>query len=125
MNETESTTFELFKDFCLHLEYHLCATFKNSHQEVIGGLWCDGVSWLTYNDPQLTKKHVNDTRKIETWAYIGKDGQDIYQMTIRFGKYSLGRYAKEKSLIDCSPSEESMDWIDIDINKKTIELRLR
>jgi hypothetical protein len=46
-------------------------------------------------------------------------------MTIRFGKYSLRRYAKGKSLIDCIPSEETMDWIDIDIDKKTIELRLR
>ena len=124
MNETERTTFELFNDFCLHLEYHLCATFKNSHQKGIGGLWCDGVS-RNPDDPQLTKKHVNDTRKIETWAYIGKDGQDIYQMTIRFGKYSLRRYAKGNSLIDCIPSEETMDWIDIDVDKKTIELRLR
>ncbi len=125
MNETESTTFELFADFCLHLEYRLCDTFKNSHQKVIGGLWCDGVSARSFNDPQLTKKHVNDTRKIETWAYIGKDGQDIYQMTIKFGTYSLRRYAIGESLIDCIPSEETMDWIDIDINEKTIELRLR
>ena len=125
MNETESTTFELFSDFCEHLEYHLGAMVKNSHQEGIGGLWCDGVYPRDPDDPQLTKKHVNDTRKIETWAYIGKDRQDIYQMTIRFGKYSLRRYAKGKSLIDCIPSEETMDWIDIDMNKKTIELRLR
>ncbi len=125
MSETENTTFELFKDFCLHLEYQLCTTFRNSHQKGIEGFWCDGVAWLTSNDLQLTKKHVNDTQKIETLAYIGKDGQEIYQMTIRFGKYSLRRYAQGKSLIDCIPREETMDWIDIDINKKTIELRLR
>ncbi len=124
MNETESTTFELFKDFCLHLEYHLCATFKNLHQNGMVGLWCDGVSCLNSIDPQLTKKHVHDTRKIETWAYLGNDGQDIYRMTIRFGKYSLRKFAEGKSLIDCIPGAETMDWIDIDIDKKTIELRL-
>ncbi len=127
MNETESTTFGLFKDFCLHLEYHLCATFRNSHQKAIQFLWCDGVLELTPSDPQLTRKHVNDTRRIETRAWIGqhKGGQDIYQMTIRFGRYSVRRYAKGKSLTRCLPSENTMDWIDIDVDKKTIEVRLR
>lgn len=83
------------------------------------------LTWRPSNDPQLTKQHVNDTRKIETWAYIGKDGQAIYHMTKKFGKYSLRRYAKGKNLIDCIPGEESMDWIDIDINKKTFEPRFR
>ncbi len=80
---------------------------------------------MTPNDPQLTQKHVRDTQKIETWAYIGKDGQDKYQMTVRFGKDSLRRYAEGKSLIECIPGAERMDWIDIEIDKKTIELRLK
>ncbi len=133
MNETESTAFELFKDFCLRLEYHLCAAFENSPQKAIKYLWCDGVSCLASSDPQLTKKHVNDTRRIETRAYIGYIGryngrynmQDSYQMTIRFGRYSVRRYARGKSLTRCLPSENTMDWIDIDLDKKTIEVRLR
>jgi hypothetical protein len=28
------------------------------------------------------------------------------------------------SLIDCLPSEESLDWVTLDIEKKTIELQL-
>ncbi len=58
-------------------------------------------------------------------AWIGKTGQDEYQMTIQFGKYSLRRYAKGTNLIDCIPSEESMGWIDIDIENKKIQVRLK
>lgn len=125
MREQEKQTVESFnKDFCLHLEYHLCGTFTNSDQEELRGFWCDGVSW-DLPDSQITKKSVNDSRKIETITWIGKTGQDIYYLTIRFGKYSLRRYAKGRSLIDCIPSEETMDWIDIDTKNKTIELWLK
>ena len=126
MNEKEKQTVESFnEDFCLHLEFHLCRTFANSDQKELRRFWCDGVLWHPSSDARLTKKSVNDTRKIETSAWIGKTGQDNYDMTITFGRYSLRRYAKGASLIDCIPSEESMDWIDIDTKNKTIEIRLR
>jgi len=46
-------------------------------------------------------------------------------MTIHFGKYALRRYAKGTELIDCIPGAESMDWIDIDVESKNIDLRLK
>jgi hypothetical protein len=113
------------EDFCCHLEYHLCRTFENSDNKELKSFWCDGVSQHPYIDSQITKKSVNDTRKIETKAWIGTDGQDEYETTIRFGKYSLRRYAKGKSLIDCIPSDETTDWLDINTINKTIEIRLR
>jgi hypothetical protein len=128
MNKKENKTIESFnEDFCDYLEYHLCETFKNSvrEKEKLRGFWCDGVSQQPFIDSQITKKSVNDTRKIETIAWIGKTGQEKYNMTIRFGKYSLRRYAKGASLIDCIPSDETMDWIDIDIENKIIEIRLK
>ena len=130
MNETESTPVGLLdKDFCVHLEFHLCRTFDNSDEEALIGFWCDGVEMPFSIDPYFTKENVIDARKIDTYAYIGKTygktGQDIYHMTIRFGKYSLKRYSQGMSLIDCIPSEKTMDWISIDIENKTIELRLR
>ena len=67
---------------------------------------------------------MNDTRKIETRAWIGQTGNNRYYMTIHFGKYSLRRYARGTNLWDCVPSASSMDWIDIDVEKQTIELYL-
>jgi len=74
----------------------------------------------------LTKKHVNDKRKIITKAWIGKSGQDVYQAIIHFGNKSLSNYAKGKDLTKCIPELDSeTDWIEIDIEKKTIDIRLK
>ena len=70
-------------------------------------------------------KSVNETMKIKTRAYVGEDGQGIYNMTISLGECSFTRYANGESLIYCIPSEETTDWIDINIENKTIELRLK
>ena len=111
------------EDFCLFLEYHLSGTFANSEQNNIKWLWCDGVMMPFEN--QLSKKYVNDNRKIITKAWIGHDGNNQYEMTIKFGRYSLRRYARGTSLESCVPSEEAMDWINIDVINKTIELMLK
>ena len=111
-------------DFCLRLEYHLCETLWKSTRGDIRGFWCDGVGFWD-SDPQITKKRVNGTRRIETVAYLGKSGQEPYKMTIRLGRYALRRYARGNSMVDCIPSNETMDWIDVDTVKRTIEIRLR
>jgi hypothetical protein len=112
------------KEFCDHLEYHLCRTFANSPDPVLKAFWCDGVSEIPSADYQITKKSVNDTRRIATTAWLGKSGQEEYEMTIRFGRYSLRRYAKGANMIDCIPSEDTMDWINIDTDDKAIEICL-
>jgi hypothetical protein len=113
------------ENFCNHLEYHLGLTFENSDRQDLNGFWCDGISWNPTSDNQLTKKSVNDIRQIVTKAWIGKDGQDEYEMKIRFGKYSLRRYSKGTEMIGCIPSSDSMDWIDIEPEHKKIEIRLK
>lgn len=127
MTNKKNTNTELSfnQDFCLHLEYHLGSTLEKSGREDVKGFWCDGVLHSPIPEGQLTKKNINDNRKIVTTAWIGKDGQDEYKMTILFGKYSLRRYAKGTSMIDCIPSDESMDWINIDVNNRKIEIRLK
>ncbi len=112
------------EDFCAELEYHLTWTFNQSDDKNLRGFWCDGVLMPT-NDLQLTKKNVNDKRKIVTKAFLGYDGQDEYDMTINFGQYSLRRYAKGTDLSDCLPNEETMDWVSLDMKSKTIELQLK
>lgn len=108
------------EDFCVQLEYHLTRTFGNSEMK---GFWCDGI--LMPAGIQLTKKRINDKRKIVTKAWLGFDGQGEYEMTIHFGQYSLRRYAKGTDLTDCLPSEDSLDWISLDQESKTIELKLK
>jgi len=99
-------------------------TFNQSDDKNLRGFWCDGVLMPT-NDLQLTKKNINDKRKIVTKAFLGYDGQDEYDMTINFGQYSLRRYAKGTDLSDCLPNEETMDWVSLDMKSKTIELQLK
>lgn len=101
------------QDFCTDLEFHLCRAFENYHDDRLKGFWCDGVS----HEPLVkSKKTVNDNRKLMTKAWIGKTGQDEYEMTVRFRKYSLGRFLKGTSLADTLLSDQSMDWINIDID---------
>jgi len=126
MNDQETYQDISFNEnFCTHLEYHLGQTFENSDRQDLNGFWCDGISWDPIPDNQLTKKSVNDTRQIVTKAWIGKDGQDEYEMTIRFGQYALRLYAKGTEMMDCIPSSDSMDWIDIEPENKRIEIRLK
>jgi hypothetical protein len=112
------------EDFCVQLEYHLTRTFENSEDKNLKGFWCDGVL-MPFAESQLTKKGVNDTRKIVTKAWLGYDGQGEFEMTINFGQLSLRRYAKGSDLSDCLPSENSMGWVTLDIERKTIELQLK
>ncbi|MFN0200438.1 MAG: hypothetical protein ACKVTZ_02905, partial [Bacteroidia bacterium] len=86
---------------------------------------CDGISCDVFPDSQLTKKQVNDSRKIITKAWIGTDGQTEYEMVIHFGKYSLRRYAKGTEMIDCIFDSDESDWMWIDIAKKRVEVKLK
>jgi hypothetical protein len=125
MSTIENISQESFnEDFCLYLEYHLGNTFAQSEDRAIRGLWCDGVM-MPLISSQLSKKSVNDTRRIVTKAWIGYDGQGEYELTIKFGKYSLRRYAKGTSLKDCVPGDETMGWINIDVEKRRIEIQLK
>ena len=60
------------------------------------------------------------TKKIETMAWMGFTGQDRYEMTIKLGLDSIKNYKKGLSLIDCLPSDESLDWVTLDIEKKQL-----
>ncbi len=107
-------------DFCDKLEFHLTEMLLQVQDDHLRGFWCDGV--LMPSDSELTKKRINDRRKVETTAFTGVSGQNRFKLTIHFGKYSLRRYAKGKSLNDCLPDA---DDIKIDLKKELIELYLK
>ena len=112
------------EEFCSRLEYRICHELEKSTDPELKGFWCDGVSWFP-TEKQLTKKHVNDKRKIETKAWIGKTGQTEYKATIHFGQKALSKYAKGLDLTETIPELESeSEWIEIDIQNKAIEIKL-
>ena len=108
------------EEFLIQLEYHVGAVLANCADINLRGFWCDGIEF-----DQYSKKYINDHRAIVTTAYIGKDGQDKYEMTLNFGKYSLRRIARYSDLSECLPDVNDTAWIDIDPNARVIELFLK
>ncbi len=119
MIEKQNNSFN--EDFCSFLEYHLCKVFKNSDDEEVKKLWCDGIIHETLNG---SKQSAQDTRTIITTAFIGKNGQDRFEMTIHFGNKSLNNFLKDLDLKECVPSENNLDWMRIAIQSKKIDLFL-
>lgn len=115
---------ESFDDeFCDVLNGYLMSAMSTFDHKLARSCWMDGV--LMPFVELLSKKRINDTRKIEThvWALTGK-GDIKFDLIIYFGKYSLRRYAKGSSLDDCLPLLDSTDHISVDFEKERIELRL-
>ena len=110
-------------DFCAHLENRL--NFDDLDNEELSGFWCDGVSHLPYDIISLTKSNIEKNKKITTKAWIGKDGQDEYEMTIYFGDLAVEKYKAGLALTDCIPEGTCKEWMSIQISKKTITLKLK
>jgi hypothetical protein len=106
------------------LEWHLGKTFAHSPDSKLQGRWCDGIL-----DPLVDmgsiQKIVNDKRMLVTTAFIGYDGQERYEMRIHFGPFALRRVARNTSLLDCIPDAASTDWVTLDLEGKTLEIRLK
>ncbi|MBC8756125.1 hypothetical protein H2O64_15725 [Kordia sp. YSTF-M3] len=110
--------------FWVQLDLRLSEEFSKSEDPLLKNFWCDGI-YLYPTDHQLVKKYVNDKRKIVVTAWLGKTGQDAYEATIHFGTRALSRYAKGTDVSEAIPKFESQtEWIEIDIERKTIEIRL-
>ncbi|MCE3229318.1 MAG: hypothetical protein K0S32_3869 [Bacteroidetes bacterium] len=121
MNEENNLRDSFDQDFCSFLEYEIGKALEKSEDKIISSVWCDGISHVSLDK---SKKLVNQFRKLTTLAWLGKNGQDEYQMTVRFGDKALSRYMRDLDLKMCAPSVESSDWIEIDVEKKTIVVQL-
>ena len=113
----------LDQSFCQSLEYKLCDIFENLDDESVKGFWCDGVL-LSEADNSYSQKFVNDNRQIKLKAFVGKDGQVLYKLTLKFGKKALSRFARNLDIVECIPLTEVQDWFSIDSSKKEIEIQL-
>ena len=123
MESAESTTESFNERFCFMLEYYITSVLEESDDKQIRSLWCDGIL-MPHKKSLVTKKSVNDTRRIETKAWIGHGSrkQCLFDLILRFEKYSLRRYAKGNNLEDCLPGIEDLF---VDFENKRIELFMR
>ncbi|MDB5142678.1 MAG: hypothetical protein JWQ66_1391 [Mucilaginibacter sp.] len=110
-------------DFCHRLEYHLSQAFGNSQNKEIKHVWCDGIEVPNAED-QFIDSFI-ETKEIVTGAWVGSSRQDKYKMVIRLGSESLGKCLKGLRLNNCLPSNESLDWVDLDIQNRIIILQLK
>ena len=109
--------------FCETLEHKLCDAFEIVDGENLKGFWCDGVL-LSEDAKYYSQKFVNDTRQVKMQAFIGKDGQKVYSLTLKFGNKALSRYARNLNMVECIPQTDFDNWLKIDILKKEIEIQL-
>jgi len=109
--------------FCAELEHHLSEVFRNCSISKYDIFWCDGVK-MPFLDNQLTKDSIFNTKQITTHAFIGANGQGLYEMIIKLGPLSIDACINDKSLKDCLPGSESMEWVKLDTSANMIELQL-
>lgn len=112
------------QEFCIHLEFILTSAFRNFREEELKGFWCDGVSSIPSNISLLSKNKISQTKEIQTHAWMGVSGQDVYSMTIKLGDISLKKYLAEESMIDSIPNPENTDWINLDVENRMIGIIL-
>ena len=109
------------ENFCEFLEYEICKVLQSLDQPT--DFWCDGVL-KSQSDYSYSKKFVNDNRKMTFKAFIGKDGQQEYELTLKFGSKALSRFARNLDIKECLSNPRHPDWVNIDIERKIIVIQL-
>jgi hypothetical protein len=110
-------------DFCNRLEYHLSQALQNSDDKETKWIWCDGIEVPDSGDQSM--ESFIETKEIVTGAWIGPTGQDKYKMVIKLGNNSLENCLTGLSLNGCFPNDQSLDWVDLDIQNRIIILQLK
>ena len=112
----------LDEEFCEFLEYRICKFFEQSDNLETKGFWCDGIL-LTELEKHYSQKYINDNRQVILKAYISKEGQTEYELTLKFGRKALSKYAKNADIQECMPSSENVNWLNINITERKIEIQ--
>jgi hypothetical protein len=119
-NQTIGKSFDI--EFCQQLEYHLSHTFRNAGIGALKYFWCDGVEVPEkWNQASVD---LRKSRQIITGAWLGPTGQEKCQMTIQLGDRSIEKCIHGHDIIDCLPDDQSLDWVNIDMQNREIILQL-
>ncbi len=113
----------LDEEFFQCLEFEITKALQFSENADIKGFWCDGIIHKE-SESLFLNKTVNDKRQLLLKVYIGKDGQLEYELTLKFGKKSLSRYARNLDLKDCIPNPEIPNFFDINNDLNIIKIEL-
>ena len=111
------------RSFYEQLEYKICEAFRQLDNENTKGFWCDGIL-QSENENNYTSKFINDNRRINLKAFIGKDGQDEYELILHFGSNSLSKVARHLAFIDTFPIDNIDTKFNINIEQRKIEIQL-
>lgn len=110
-------------DFLSTLEHSIRQALRHLDTDETKGFWCDGIL-LSEGNAHYSIKSVNANRSVKLKAFLGKDGQTPYELTLLFGGHALSRYARDLSLEDCIPDRPADEWIAVDTAKKQITVHL-
>ena len=115
VNKELSSHPEWCHTFCSHLEWSL--SFDKLNDRSVNHYWCDGVE-------EFDTKEIMTKGEAITRAWIGEDGQGIYEMKIIFGNKSVSNLKNGGSLIACIPKTDPNDWIFIEpeLNEITVKI---
>ncbi len=109
--------------FCEFLEYEICKALECLDEPESSGFWCDGIL-KSQSEYSYSQKFVNDNRKMTFKAFIGKDGQQEYDLTLKFGSKALSRFARNLDIKECFLSPQNPEWFTIDTKLNRIEIQL-
>lgn len=113
----------LDQNFCDYLEYELSQAFSYSTDHIVKKFWCDGIL-LPSSENDISKKNINDKREVLTTGFVGFDGQERYNVILKFGNKALSRYARDLDIKECIPDTTTSDWYYVDTTQKTLTIRL-
>ncbi|MEQ9440220.1 MAG: hypothetical protein RIG62_14295 [Cyclobacteriaceae bacterium] len=111
------------EEFCTHLEWKLNSDYLSGGND--RGYWCDGIDPFPNDFKSLSVKNLTISKEIKTKAWIEKDGQDSYDLVVKFGPKSMEKYIKSESLIACIPDECDKHWLRLDFENKYLEVLLK
>lgn len=104
-------------DLLTFLEHAISRALHDAESNETKGFWCDGIL-LSEGNGHYSQKSVNNNKQVTLKAFVGKDGQTPYQLTLLFGNQALSRYARGLSLERCVPDRSTEDWFEIDVQNK-------
>ena len=107
--------------FCSKLEYKICEVFRNMSDIDLKGFWCDGI--ILPDSDAISLDGIIAKKQISGQAFIGKDGQTKYDLTLEFGEKTLNFVTNGQISTDYLPIKTYQEWFDIDVNNKKIIIK--
>ncbi len=114
----------MFSDkFYTYLEYKISQAFALEKDVKLRFLWCDGVA-KPDNEVNFNFDYIKKFSRIDLKCWVGKSGQEGYNLVLNFGEQSKNKILKNQEIIDCIPNNNE-DWIFLDIENKKLEVHLK